>query len=155
MGLHPTALRLCDYAASLVMRHQSFVSIVMKLGIIFLAGFALTEGFDFLGDYFDANPEVSDFAIKMLLRIGSWGFGISVGLYFLSWLGRHLQLPASYRRKLDIAANIILGTLAGGLILVLILVLVMVAYTFLVICLIVIKNVAVVLWGWAAVASAG
>jgi hypothetical protein len=155
MGLHPTALRLCDFAASLVMRHQSFVAIVMKLGIIYLAGFALTEGFDFLGDYFDANPEASDFAIKMLLRIGSWGFGISVGLYFLSWLGRHLQLPAAYCHKLDIAANIILGTLASGLILVLILVLVMVAYTFLVICLTIIKNVTIMLWGWTATASTG
>jgi hypothetical protein len=148
MVLHRTARRLRDYAASLVMRHQSFTSIIMKIGVVFLAGAALTEGFEFLGDYFDANPEASNFTIKMLLRIGSWGFGISVGLYFLSWLGRHLHVTATYSRKLDIAANIILGALASGLILVLVLVLVMIAYTFLVICITVIKNAVVLLWVW-------
>ena len=126
MTLPPALAR----ALRLLLRQSGAIAIVLKLALVFGVGAATAEGIALLHAYFEVHPDAQNAVTDVILEVLKWSVGAAIVLYGLAWAGRKAGLPVRAWRRLDLAGNIILGTLAGTLIAIMVLLFFTIAYIF-------------------------
>ena len=129
--LPATAERLFEKVATFTARQQRGVILLLKLAIVYAAGASVVGGLEFLREIFDRNPDLPNQVTGGALSLGSWFLLGGLGLYGLSWAARRVGLSEGVARRIDIAGNLLLGTLASVFIVALVLFAFVVAYLFL------------------------